>query len=275
MSFMEGMSKAGIAYTIYGDVERKLPWVILVPGGVSRAAIANRGGALPKLLSLQYKVLLYDPRGFNGSNRLGHTESLEQMADDQENLIKEICGEEQVHAFGYSFGTMICMAHARKYPDRMLSLGLLSPYFEQQSPKWTWQYRALNFGVRNKLLMTLVLGIGACFTRDSRKRKGSFKFIGELRRADPTHILAMTRALQTFGSSYWENLPQKIPLCIMRGSRDHMSDDAQWCDIKERVPWAEEFEDEDADHTPLDTHLTRYILAYLTFLQAVEAKRVK
>jgi pimeloyl-ACP methyl ester carboxylesterase len=106
------------AFSVEGDG----PPLILIHGiGAARNTWAK---ALP-LLTGHFTVVTYDLRG-HGSSPLPHGPfGLEDLVADLER-VRERTGFEQAHFAGHSLGGMIGPAYALQYPDRVLSLGLLS-----------------------------------------------------------------------------------------------------------------------------------------------------
>ncbi|WP_164660097.1 alpha/beta fold hydrolase [Tropicibacter sp. Alg240-R139] len=105
-------------YTVQGDG----PPLFLIHGiGAARNTWAR---ALPKL-TRHFTVITYDLRGHGVSPMPGGAFGLDELVNDLEALCARI-GYEQAHFAGHSLGGMIGPAYALKYPDRVLSLGLLS-----------------------------------------------------------------------------------------------------------------------------------------------------
>lgn len=80
--------------------------------------------ALP-VLTRHFTVITYDLRG-HGESPVPESEfGLDELVADLETLRAQL-GIEQAHFAGHSLGGMIGPAYALKYPERVLSLGLLS-----------------------------------------------------------------------------------------------------------------------------------------------------
>lgn len=80
--------------------------------------------AMPELAA-HFRVISYDLRG-HGSSPMPEGEfGLDELVADLEALRAKL-GIEKAHFAGHSLGGMIGPAYARKYPDRVLSIGLLS-----------------------------------------------------------------------------------------------------------------------------------------------------
>jgi len=77
------------------------------------------------LFTDHFTVISYDLRGHGTSPMPNGEFGLDQLVNDLER-VRERTGIEQAHFAGHSLGGMIGPAYARKYPDRVLSLGLLS-----------------------------------------------------------------------------------------------------------------------------------------------------
>lgn len=98
------------------------PALFLIHGiGAARSTWAK---TLP-ILTEHFTVVTYDLRGHGASPMPSSEFGLDELVADLEAL-RERLGIEQAHFAGHSLGGMIGPAYARLYPDRVLSLGLLS-----------------------------------------------------------------------------------------------------------------------------------------------------
>ncbi|MEM6482458.1 MAG: alpha/beta hydrolase [Pseudomonadota bacterium] len=104
------------------SVEGSGPPIFLIHGiGAARNTWAK---ALP-VLTPHFTVITYDLRG-HGASPLPEGEfGLDELVNDLER-VREQTSFEAAHFAGHSLGGMIGPAYARRYPDRVLSLGLLS-----------------------------------------------------------------------------------------------------------------------------------------------------
>jgi pimeloyl-ACP methyl ester carboxylesterase len=106
------------AYSIDGSG----PPLFLIHGiGAARNSWAK---LMPKLTSY-FTVITYDLRGHGASPLPDAKFELADLVADLEHL-RTRTGFEQAHFAGHSLGGMIGPAYARAFPDRVLSLGLLS-----------------------------------------------------------------------------------------------------------------------------------------------------
>ncbi|MEM7121309.1 MAG: alpha/beta fold hydrolase [Pseudomonadota bacterium] len=98
------------------------PPVFMVHGIGSR-----RSGwdAIVERLKDDFTCIRYDLRGHGDSPVPPTPYSLDELVEDLEALRAKL-GIEKAHVIGHSLGGMIGPAYARTYPDRVMSLGLLS-----------------------------------------------------------------------------------------------------------------------------------------------------
>ena len=104
------------------SVEGSGPALFLIHGiGAARNTWAR---AMP-LLRSRFSVVSYDLRGHGASPLPAGRFDLDALVNDLER-VRERSGFARGHFAGHSLGGMIGPAYALKYPDRVLSLGLLS-----------------------------------------------------------------------------------------------------------------------------------------------------
>ena len=93
------------------------------------------------VFSKKYKVILYDMRGQGQSEHPETPYSFDLHADDQKMLL-DVLGVDQVHHIGISYGSELGMVFALKYPERLKSLTICSgvtyigPYLAKVSQLW-------------------------------------------------------------------------------------------------------------------------------------------
>lgn len=106
------------AYTVEGQGE---PLFLIHGIGARRATFAK----LVPALKDRFTCISYDLRGHGDSPVPSGRFGLDDLVDDLEALRRKL-GIERAHFAGHSLGGMIGPAYARRYPDRVLSLGLWS-----------------------------------------------------------------------------------------------------------------------------------------------------
>ena len=88
-------------------------------------AARNTWAKLLPILTPRFTVVTYDLRG-HGESPTGEGEfNLTHLVEDLE-AIRKATGIAAMHLAGHSLGGMIGPAYARAYPEKVLSLGLLS-----------------------------------------------------------------------------------------------------------------------------------------------------
>ena len=106
------------SYTVQGEG----PPLFLIHGiGAARNTWAK---ALP-VLTPHFTVITYDLRGHGASPMPNEEFGLDELVADLEAL-REQLAIEKAHFAGHSLGGMIGPAYARLYPEKVMSLGLLS-----------------------------------------------------------------------------------------------------------------------------------------------------
>ena len=104
------------------SVEGEGPPLFLIHGiGASR----HSWDGLVSRLSPHFRCIGYDLRGHGKSPKPPPPYSLDDLVEDLEALRAEL-GIERAHFAGHSLGGMIGPAYARRYPQHVISLGLLS-----------------------------------------------------------------------------------------------------------------------------------------------------
>ena len=104
------------------SIEGEGPALILVHGiGAARNTWRK---AIP-LLTQHFTVISYDLRGHGESPLSEGRFSLDDLVDDLEQ-VRCLAGIERAHIAGHSLGGMIGPAYAYRFPERVISLGLLS-----------------------------------------------------------------------------------------------------------------------------------------------------
>lgn len=108
-----------IAYDIVGEGEP----IIFTHGIGSRKISWN---SVIEILKVKYQCISYDLRG-HGSTLLldGNDFNLDDLVDDLEDLRSHL-SLDRVHLVGHSLGGQIAPRYAIKFPDRVLTLSLLS-----------------------------------------------------------------------------------------------------------------------------------------------------
>ncbi|GAB4385135.1 MAG: alpha/beta hydrolase [Elainellaceae cyanobacterium] len=111
------VNSLNINYQILGDGE---PLLLIMGFSFS---LRDWGEELPKLLSKQYQVILFDNRDAGETDRVSEPYTLSDMANDAVGLLDAL-GIPVAHVFGVSMGGMIAQQIALNHPTRVKKLVL-------------------------------------------------------------------------------------------------------------------------------------------------------
>ena len=124
-------------YMVHGIGSRKITWDPLIAD-----------------LSQSFTCVSYDLRGHGDSPVPQPPYTLDELVEDLEALRIRL-GHEKIHVIGHSLGGMIGPAYARAYPDRVLSVGLLSTAAGRNEEDRA-KLRAVGEAMESKGVMTVI-----------------------------------------------------------------------------------------------------------------------
>jgi 3-oxoadipate enol-lactonase len=104
------------------SIEGKGPALALVHGVGARG---NMWARVVEIIKPHFTCITYDLRGHGNSPKSEGPITLDDLVADLEAL-RENIGIEKLGVFGHSLGGMVAPAYARAFPDRTISIGLLS-----------------------------------------------------------------------------------------------------------------------------------------------------
>jgi 3-oxoadipate enol-lactonase len=156
-------------------------------------------------LGEEFRVLAFDHRGYGRGLPADGGFSLEACADEAVAVVDAL-GVDRFVAVGYSLGGAVAQLAWRRHPARVPGLVLCATSREflgtlrerllwRALPAWTWTVRLFPGLGRRYVGATLV----SRFDGSPRRRWAE----AELRRAEPSHMLAGARALGSFSSLSW------------------------------------------------------------------------
>ncbi|MGZ9724186.1 alpha/beta fold hydrolase [Rhizobium miluonense] len=102
---------------LFGSIagDESLPLMICLHGGRGTESHAGEFEIFRPFVD-RFRVVAYDQRGC-GKSPLGADVSPKIMVDDLENVRRQLCGNRPAVVIGFSYGGMIAMLHALRYPD--------------------------------------------------------------------------------------------------------------------------------------------------------------
>jgi len=86
------------------------------------------------VLAKEFDIILPDLRGFGDSSAIESDYGMTDMADDLAGLLDSL-GMDQIAVAGHSMGGYVALAFAKKYPQRVTSLALVSSQAAGDSPE--------------------------------------------------------------------------------------------------------------------------------------------
>ncbi|MGI9352724.1 MAG: alpha/beta fold hydrolase [Rhizobiaceae bacterium] len=175
--------------------------------------------AIP-LLKRHFTVVSYDLRGHGASPLPGSEFGLDELVCDLER-VRERVGIDRAHFAGHSLGGMIGPAYARKFPEHVLSLGLLSTAAfrtEDDKKKVLGVVKAMEQDGIPDILSTLT---GRWFTDEFLETHSDIveRRLKQVIATDPAVFLNVFRIYATFEMSSWlHEVPQ--PSLVLTGEND-------------------------------------------------------
>ena len=150
------MDAVDCAYAIEGSG----PPILLVHGvGGSRGVWA---GVIERLKP-EFTCISYDLRGHGDSPKPDRPFELDDLVADLERLRGRV-GCERAHVIGHSLGGMVAPAYARRYPDRVMSVGLLSTVAGRSEEERTRTRAVMDAMAREGVGPALDILLGRWFT---------------------------------------------------------------------------------------------------------------
>jgi 3-oxoadipate enol-lactonase len=199
------------------------------------------------LLEKEFDVILPDLRGFGQSTTVDTPYTISVMADDLAGLLDHL-GIEKVALAGHSMGGYVALAFAKKYPQRVSGLGLVSSQAVADSPEGKDRRYHTAADVAEKGLdvvveaMTPKLSADAsvqAFVRDVIGKQSKSGVIGALK------AMAEREDLMPYLSS------ATFPVLLIHGNADVLIPIERATEIKAVLPSAQLVELQGAGHMPM------------------------
>ena len=200
-------------YLVHGDGE---PLFLIHGIGAEKNAWSLM---LPKLTKY-FTVITYDLRGHGDSPKPGKEFGLDELVADLER-IREMTGFKKAHFAGHSLGGMIAPAYALKFPQNVISLGLLSTAAgrtkEDSEKVWNVIYAMEKKGIEK----TLIALTNRWFTDDFIKNNPDLvqQRLKQVIDTDPKFFLNVFRIYAETEMLPWLN-KISAPSLILTGEND-------------------------------------------------------
>ena len=202
---------------------------------------------LTPLLENDLDIITPDLRGFGQSTTIESPYTVSDMADDLAGLLDHL-GIEKIAIAGHSMGGYIALAFAKKYPNLVSGLGLISSQAAADAPEGKERRYKTAADVDEKGVsvvveaMTPKLSANAkvqVFVRGVIEKQSKSAVIGALK------AMAEREEMSTFLSKF------ALPLLLIHGDIDQLIPIDRAKEIKAAVPSAQIVELKGAGHMPM------------------------
>lgn len=238
---MEKVSVNGvmIAYSHHGEGTP----LVLIHGYPLDHSIWNQ--IVPQLES-EFELILPDLRGFGISATTTSASSITDMADDLAGLLDHLEIEKAALA-GHSMGGYVALAFARKYPQRVTGLALVSSQALADTPERKQGRYKTAEDVGQKGVGVVVDGMAPKLSADP----GIQEFVrGLISRQTPNGVMSALRAMAEREDST-DILGSISPLVLVHGNVDQLIPVERAHEIHNLVPSAKLFELPEVGHLPM------------------------
>ena len=118
------MGRSGVIESIRSHGNREgastvLPTLILIHGSMDRQAAFAR---MSRLLAQSFHVVTYDRRGYGKSSHQRGPFSVEEQINDLSDVIQQTTQGEPLILIGHSFGGVVALSYAQRFPDAIAGL---------------------------------------------------------------------------------------------------------------------------------------------------------
>jgi 3-oxoadipate enol-lactonase len=238
---MEKVSVNGvmIAYSHHGE---GIP-LVLIHGYPLDHSIWNQ--VVPQLEG-EFELILPDLRGFGISTTTMAASSITNMADDLAGLLDHLELEKAALA-GHSMGGYVALAFARKHPQRITGLGLVSSQALADTPERRQGRYKTAEDVGEKGVGVVADGMAPKLSAD----RGIQEFArGLISRQNPNGVISALRAMAEREDAT-SILGSISPLVLVHGNADELIPVERAREIRDLVPSAKLFELPDVGHLPM------------------------
>lgn len=199
------------------------------------------------LLGGAFDVISPDLRGFGGSATLLSPYSMADMADDLAGLLDGLKIEKSALA-GHSMGGYVSLAFAKKYPDRVAGLGLISSQiFADAAERRKGRYQEAR-DIEKYGTGTIVNGMAPKLSSNMRVQEIVRDVMA---RQDPAGLIGALKAMAEREDFTGYLASMDLPLILVHGDADVLIPVEKAREIKSLLPSAELIELRGAGHMPM------------------------
>ena len=204
------------------------------------------------ILENKFDVILPDLRGFGQSTTIESPYSMADMADDIARLLDDL-GIDKVAIAGHSMGGYVALAFLKKYPQRVIGLGLISSQAVADTPeRKDGRYKTAS-DVAEKGVSVVVEAMTPKLSADIRVQKYVRTVIGN--QSKPAVIGALKAMAEREEMlpylSALQNNHLDFPVTLIHGDADVLIPLDRSKEIRSVLPSAKLFELSGAGHMPM------------------------
>ena len=193
-------------------------------------------------LSKNYRVISIHYPGYGRSGFDPDLVNIEAIADHLHELLEIVSANQRVHLVGWSYGGHVSLPFARKYPDKLLSLCVVSSTACLES-----MYKQSNYETFDKIMKGLMKDFDNSVAKDSES-SSAFRTINELKGTFGIHTFTHY-ALDVTRFDYREHLDKiTVPTLVIAGSSDLLTTPEYMRLIAHKIQHATYLELEGAGH---------------------------
>jgi 3-oxoadipate enol-lactonase len=199
------------------------------------------------LLKDKFTLILPDLRGFGQSTTLETPYTMADMADDLADLLDHL-GIEKVALAGHSMGGYVCLAFAKKYPQRVSGLGLVA----SQAAADTLERKAGRYQTADEVSQK---GIGIVVERMTPKLSADARVQAFVRplieRQQPSAVIGALKAMAEREDLLTHLSSASFPVVLIHGDADVLIPIDRAREIKSALPPARLIELQGIGHMPM------------------------
>ncbi len=194
-----------------------------------------------------FDLILPDLRGFGKSTTVEAPYTLSDMADDLAGLLDHL-GVEKTALAGHSMGGYISLAFAKKYPQRVIGLGLVASQAAADAPEGKERRYKTAADVAEKGVGVVVEAMTPKLSADVRVQE----FVhGVIERQSKQAVIGALKAMAVREDSMPILSSSDFPLVLIHGDADQLIPPERAREIKSANPSARLLELKGAGHMPM------------------------
>ncbi len=195
----------------------------------------------------KFDLILPDLRGFGQSTTLESSYTISDMAEDLARLLDHL-GVEKAFLAGHSMGGYVALAFAKKYPQRVSGLGLISSQAAADAPEGRERRYKTAADVNEKGVTVVVEAMTPKLSADARVQA---YVRGVIEKQSKPAIIGALKAMAERADLMSTLSSFAFPITLIHGDSDQLIPIERAKDIMSVQPTAKLFELKGAGHMPM------------------------